>query len=206
MLDKIHWLGQAGFCIESKQAVIYIDPFQLKRDKPKADIILISHAHFDHCSIQDIKKIYKPGTAIIGPDGVRIALSYPTQVIKAKDKIKAGEVEIEAVPAYNIGKDFHPASEGNLGFIIRINQTRIYHAGDTDLIPEMSQIKANIVLLPVGGTYTMSAKQAAEAANIINPDTAIPMHWGSGVGSRRDAEDFQRLCKCRVEIKQPENR
>jgi len=204
MLDKIHWLGQAAFCIESGEAVVYIDPYELKRDKPKADIILISHGHFDHCSNQDIKKIHKPDTIIIAPIGVEDILSYPVRVIKPGDKINLGQIEIKAVPAYNINKNFHPKSSGNLGFIIAINQTRIYHAGDTDLIPEMSQIKADIVLLPVGGTYTMDAQEAAEAANMIKPNTAVPMHWGSVVGSRRDAEDFQKSCKCAVKILEPE--
>lgn len=204
MLDKIHWLGQAAFYIELDEAIIYIDPYQLKMDKPKADIILVSHAHFDHCSDEDIKKIHKPETVIIGSVGVKDALSYPVKVIKPKEKINIGNIVIEGVAAYNINKSFHPSSGGNLGFIIQINQTRIYHAGDTDLIPEMSQIKADIVLLPVGGTYTMNAKEAANAANIIKPQTAIPMHWGSVVGSRKDAEDFKKLCKCQVVIKEPE--
>ena len=200
MLDKIHWLGQAAFCIESEESTVYIDPYELKRDKPKADVILISHGHFDHCSSYDIEKIYKPDTVIIASAEVRNALSLPVRVAKPGAKMTVGNIEIEAVPAYNISKSFHPASDGNLGFVIQFNQIRIYHAGDTDLIPEMSQIKANIVLLPVAGTYTMNAQEAAEAANIINPDIAIPMHWGSVVGSRKDAQDFQRLCKCAAKI------
>lgn len=204
ILDKIHWLGQAAFCVESDEAVIYIDPFELKRDKPKADIILISHGHFDHCSSEDIKKIHQSQTVIIGPEAVRAILSYPVRAVKPKDKIIVGNIEIEAVPAYNINKRFHPLSEGNLGFIIQINKIRIYHTGDTDFVPEMNQIKANIVLLPVGGTYTMNAQEAAEAVNIIKPDVAIPMHWGGVVGSRKDAENFQKLCKCNVKIIEPE--
>lgn len=204
MLDKIHWLGQAAFCIESDKAIIYIDPYELKRDKPKADIILISHGHFDHCSSQDIKKIHKSDTVIITPIGVKNTLAYPVRVMKPQDTIIIGQVEIEAVPAYNINKNFHPKSSGNLGFVVTINQNRIYHAGDTDLIPEMNKIKADIVLLPVGGTYTMNAREAAEAVNMIKPNTAIPMHWGSVVGSRTDAEDFQKSCECMVKIIEPE--
>ena len=204
MLDKIHWLGQAAFCIESEQAIVYIDPYQLKRDKPKADIILISHGHFDHYSNEDIEKVYGPESVIVGPSSIKDALSYPVKILKPGDRISIGKIDIEAVAAYNKNKNFHPASEGNVGFVIQIGPTRIYHAGDTDFIPEMEQIKANIVLLPVGGTYTMNAKEAAEAANKIKPDAAIPMHWGSLVGSRRDAEDFRKLCSCKVEIKEQE--
>jgi len=204
MLDKIHWLGQAAFCIELDKTVIYIDPYQLRRDKPKADIILISHAHFDHCSGEDINRIYKPETLIIGPVGLDGILSYPVKTASPQDKITVKDLEIEVIPAYNINKSFHPKTSGNLGFIIKINQTKIYHAGDTDFIPEINQVRANIVLLPVGGTYTMDAKEAAKAANTINPDVAIPMHWGSVVGSRKDAEEFKKLCKCKVNIIEPE--
>jgi L-ascorbate metabolism protein UlaG (beta-lactamase superfamily) len=202
--DKIHWLGHASFCIESDDTVIYIDPYRLKRDKPKADIILISHGHFDHCSEEDIGKVCQPDTAIIVPAGAKNALSYEVRVARPGEKISIGQIAIETVPAYNINKSFHPVSEGNIGFIIQIDNARIYHAGDTDFIPEMGQIKADIVLLPIGGTYTMGAREAAEAADKIKADVAIPMHWGSVVGTRKDAEDFKELCKCKVEIKEIE--
>ncbi|MCM8798891.1 MAG: MBL fold metallo-hydrolase, partial [Candidatus Omnitrophica bacterium] len=116
------------------------------------------------------------------------------------EKIKLKEIEVEGVPAYNLYKSFHPKENGYLGFVIAVEGKRVYHAGDTEFIPEMKKIEAEIILLPVGGTYTMNAKEAAEAANTINPQVAIPMHWGSIVGTRKDAEEFKRLCKPEVII------
>ena len=202
MIEKIHWLGQAGFRIED-ELVIYIDPYKIKRDR-EADIILISHDHFDHCSPGDIEKVKKGDTVIVASKGAASKLSGNMRILKPGDKINVKGIDIEGVSSYNIGKDFHPQAAGNLGFIITVMDTRIYHAGDTDLIPEMKGIKADIALLPVGGTYTMDAKEAAEAANTINPKIAIPMHWGSVVGSRKDAEQFQKLCKGEVRILEEE--
>lgn len=122
------------------------------------------------------------------------------RIMKPGDSLKIEGVAIEAVPAYNTDKPNHPKVNGWVGFIIEMGGSRIYHAGDTDLIPEMDEIKADIALLPVGGTYTMTAEEAAQAAERINPQVAIPMHYGEIVGSRADAEKFKRLCSCEVRI------
>jgi len=200
MLEKIHWLGHASFYIEAPQGIIYIDPYQLKPGLPKADIILITHEHFDHFSVSDIKEIAKPETIIVGPKEIEKKMDYSLKILRPQEKINLKGIEIEAVPSYNLNKNFHPKSQGYLGFIITVDNFRIYHAGDTDLIPEMKTLKPDIVLLPVGGTYTMNAKEAAEAVNLINPKIAIPMHWGGIVGSEKDAEEFKRLCKIEVRI------
>ena len=198
MIEKIHWLGQAGFRI-TDELVIYIDPYKIKEGE-EADIILVSHDHFDHCSPGDIKKIQKTDTVIIASWDASRKLRGNVQTLKPGDKINIKGIDIEGMPSYNVGKDFHPKGTGNLGFVIIVENTRIYHAGDTDLIPEMKGIKTDIALLPVGGTYTMDAEEAAEATSIIKPKIAIPMHWGSVVGSRRDAERFKELCKVEVRI------
>lgn len=198
MIKKISWLGHAGFRI-TNGAVIYIDPYQIKGGG-KADIVLVSHGHFDHCSPEDIEKIRKEDTVIVAAQSAAGGLSGDVRTLRPGDRLNVKGVEIEAVPAYNVGKSFHPKGEGNVGFIITVDQTRIYHAGDTDFIPEMKDVKADIVLLPVGGTYTMTAEEAAEAANAINPKTAVPMHWGSVVGTSGDARRFQKLCKTEVRI------
>jgi L-ascorbate metabolism protein UlaG (beta-lactamase superfamily) len=201
MIENIHWLGHAAFYIKAKDGTIIIfDPYKISKNAPQADIVLITHEHFDHCSQGDLEKVTKPDSIIVGPASVARKLSYQVKILKPGEKISVKAIEIEAVSSYNPNKNFHPRSEGNLGFIVTIDGIKVYHAGDTDLIPEMKGIKADIALLPVGGTYTMNAKEAAEAANLINPQTAIPMHFGSIVGSAKDAEDFKKLCKVEVRI------
>lgn len=198
MIEKIAWLGHSSFKIADDK-VIYIDPRKLGRGEP-ADIILVTHSHHDHCSPQDVAKLQKAETVIVTvPDCVE-KFGGDVRPIRTGDSLKIDEVIIQAVPAYNTDKPHHPKAAGWVGFIIEMGGSRIYHAGDTDSIPEMDEIKADIALLPVGGTYTMTAEEAAQAAERIKPKVAIPMHWGEIVGSRADAEKFKRLCSCEVRI------
>jgi L-ascorbate metabolism protein UlaG (beta-lactamase superfamily) len=210
---KLAWLGHDGFRIQNGK-VIYIDPFQIEGGGPKADVVLVSHEHDDHCSVEDLKKIIGPNTIIVAHGQSKSELSKVKanviKIIKPGGKIKLGDVTIEAVPAYNLnkfrapGKPFHPREDGKLGFIITVEGIRIYHAGDTDHIPEMKNIRTDIALLPVSGTYVMTAQEAAEAVASINPTVAIPMHYGAIVGDVKDAESFKTLAKCEVQILQKE--
>lgn len=203
MIDYITWYGHATMKL-SGEKVVYIDPYEMKQENYEpADIVLITHDHFDHCSPNDIKKVSKTDTVIIAPENCRTKVRGNVKVIAAGETITEQGVQIETVPAYNTNKRFHPKSAGGVGYIVTLKGKRIYQAGDTDLIPEMKQIQADIVILPVGGTYTMIAEEAAEAANTINPEVAIPMHYGSVVGSSKDAEKFKELTKVPVEILTP---
>lgn len=191
----IEWLGHSSFRINKD---IYIDPFQLSSTAP-AKLILITHSHYDHCSLEDIKKILAEKTVILAPaDCISQLIRFEKAVLKVAklgDTFDINNIKIEAVPAYNINKQFHPKENEWLGYILTVNGKRIYHAGDTDLIPEMDDIKADIALLPVGGRYTMNAKEAAEAAKKIKPKIAIPMHYEKIVGTKADAEKFKELLK-----------
>lgn len=203
---EIKWLGHAGFLIRNHKT-IYIDPFNIKENSEKADIILITHSHYDHCSVADIKNIIKEGTKIVlTADSqskiTRSEVPIDIQITEPNRELVLGEIKILAVPAYNIDKSFHPKEEGWVGYVIKMNNVLIYHAGDTDLIPEMQKLtgynqpdKKLVALLPVGGRYTMNAEEAAEAAKLIKPMLAIPMHYGGIIGSKEDAEEFVRLCK-----------
>jgi L-ascorbate metabolism protein UlaG (beta-lactamase superfamily) len=205
MIDYITWYGHATMKF-SGEKIIYIDPFEMGQGPYEpADIILITHDHYDHCSLGDITKLSKESTVIIAPQNCKNKLKDHVKIIAAGESILEQGVQIEAVPAYNIGKTFHQKSAGGLGYIVTLNGKRIYQAGDTDFIPEMKQIKADVVILPVGGTYTMTAEEAAKAANTIQPEVAIPMHYGSIVGSVTDAETFQQLTNVPVEILTPAN-
>jgi len=200
----IHWLGHASFRVEGSK-VIYIDPWELKNFETKADIILITHEHFDHCSLPDVEKLSKPETVIIAtPDCAPKLAGVKIKSIKPGESVEVGKIKIKAIAAYNMKKDFHPKSNNWVGYIITLDGQRIYHAGDSDVTPEMAEAKADTVLMPVGGTYTMTAKEAAEVVNVIKPRLAIPMHWGKIVGNSKDAEDFKKLVQCDVEILKPE--
>ncbi|MCX6357605.1 MAG: MBL fold metallo-hydrolase [Candidatus Aureabacteria bacterium] len=202
MTEGIHWLGHAGFRIDGEKT-IYIDPYKI-RGGPKADIVCISHPHYDHCSLSAIERIQTEGTVIVTCEACAGKFKGRARVLKAGDSVTIEGVTIEGVPAYNIGKPFHPRGEGGLGFVIVTGGRRVYFAGDTDLIPEMAAVKADVALLPVSGVYVMSADEAAEAAGRIRPGLAIPMHYGTIVGSRSDAARFKECCPVPVEILEKE--
>ncbi len=203
---ELKWLGHSGFLINNSKK-IYIDPYNIPENSEKADIILITHSHYDHCSFEDINKIIQEGTKIIMPADcqskiTRFETPIKMEVIQQGQELDLGDLKISAVPAYNIDKQFHPKDDAWLGYLIKMNDVLIYHAGDTDVIPEMQKLtghrqegKEFVALLPVGGRFTMSAEEAAEAANIIKPTLAIPMHYGSIVGTEKDAQDFLEFCK-----------
>jgi L-ascorbate metabolism protein UlaG (beta-lactamase superfamily) len=199
MLDKISWLGHSSIKIKTDK-VIYIDPWKL-RDKEKADLILISHSHGDHLSPSDVKEIQKDETVIITTADCVSQLSGNIKTVKPGDVVHVYDIKVEAVPSYNISKTFHPAVNGWVGFVITLAGKRIYYAGDTDSVPELKNIKADIMIMPVGGTYTMTAEEAAQAVNLVHPEAAIPIHWGDIVGSAADADKFKRLCQAPVVIK-----
>ena len=198
MTKNIHWLGHDTFRIEGEQ-LIYTDPFKIKKTD-KADIILITHEHYDHCSPDDIKKLQGPETIIVAPSDCADKLQGKIKVVKAGDTIEVKGVKIQAVPSYNTNKQFHPKARGWVGYIITTQGKSIYIAGDTDYIPEMKGIKADIALLPVSGTYVMTADEAVQAALDIQPKVAIPMHYGSIVGTKEDAQKFAEKLKGKIDV------
>lgn len=201
MTENIFWLGHDSFRLKGEK-VVYIDPWKLAPGAEKADVILVTHDHYDHFSQNDIAKISKPDTVVVAPAAVAGKLGGKTVVVKPGDKINAAGIAVEVVPAYNPNKQFHPKTAGYVGYIVTLSGKRIYHAGDSDLISEMAQVKADIALLPVSGTYVMNATEAAEAAKTIKPALAIPMHYGDPdvVGTLADAQQFKKLATVPVEI------
>jgi L-ascorbate metabolism protein UlaG (beta-lactamase superfamily) len=191
MTENITFLGHATFKIKGSK-IIYTDPYMIQSDEI-ADIILITHSHFDHCSVEDINKICSEKTGIIASkDCIDTLKDIPGKVIGLApgEKKEIDGVSVKAVHAYNINKDFHPKSSNWNGYIFDLDGVLYYHPGDTDKIPEMENIKTDIAFLPVGGTYTMDAREACEVVKVINPKVAIPMHYGAIVGSEKDAEIF----------------
>jgi L-ascorbate metabolism protein UlaG (beta-lactamase superfamily) len=198
MIKNIHWLGHDTFKIMGEK-VIVTDPYEIKKTD-KADIILITHSHQDHCSPADVKKLQTATTTIVATADCAVKLQGTIKTMKPGDTINVGGIEIEAVPAYNTNKKFHPRENNWVGYIITVSGQRIYLAGDTDYIPEMKTFKVDIALLPVSGTYVMTADEAVKAALDIKPKIAIPMHYGSIVGSIKDAESFANALKGKIEV------
>ncbi len=193
----VKWLGHASFVITGNKTV-YIDPFVLPENASTADYILITHSHYDHCAVENVKKIQSNDTRIIAPIGCVKNLTGRTNSVRAGEFFEyADGIRVDAVEAYNTNKSFHPQGFG-VGFVLTINGKKIYHAGDTDFIPEMgllSKDDIDVALLPIGWTYTMTAEEAVEAAKAIKPKIAVPMHFGKIVGSKNDAERFTSMLK-----------
>jgi len=204
---KLEYLGHSGFLIVDNEKNIIIDPYNISDNVAKADILLITHSHYDHCSIKDIQKIVKEGTIIVVPPDAQSKITkiekINMQVIESGDELTFGNVKVQAVTAYNTNKPMHTKRDGWIGYLIKVKDVVFYHAGDTDLIPEMKNLTGYgkhgtqfIVLLPVSGQVVMDAEEAAEAASMLGPDLAIPMHYGAGVaGTIEDAKRFVELCE-----------
>lgn len=205
---EIHWLGHSGFKIVDTAANvnIFIDPFQVEGHENEADVLLITHSHFDHCSIKDIKGIIKPSTIIIAPADCQSKFSGMTfktlKTISPGMRLEVKDIIVEAVPAYNKNKQFHPVENDWVGYVVHLNKKRIYHCGDSDFIPEMNDLKGvDVALMAVSGKYVMTAEEAANACNSFQPKLAIPMHYGTDIiGTPEDAERFKSSCNIPVEI------
>lgn len=201
IFKSIKWYGHASFAIESDK-IIYVDPWKIPESAPKADLILVTHSHFDHLSTSDISQLKKEGTTIVCSADCVSQLSGDVRAMEPGQEFEIQGIKIKAVPSYNPSKPFHPREKKWLGYIIEVDGVSVYHAGDTDFIPEMEDLGViNIALLPVGGQYTMNAEEAAKAANILKADISIPMHYGAGViGDIEDAKKFKALCKGEARI------
>ncbi len=200
---ELQWLGHASFRICDGETVIYVDPWKLKNSPHDATLVLVSHSHYDHYSANDIAAASNPNTKLIASADV-IAAEKKGEALAPGRSIEFGGVRVIGVPAYNPAKQFHPKTNNWLGFIIEAGTKRIYYSGDTDLTKEMKALKnIDVALLPVGGTYTMNATDAAEAVKSIKPNQAIPYHWGDIVGDRSCAQQFAKTAECNVMILSP---
>ena len=209
MIGNIEVFIQNSIRIRSRVGVIYIDPFQMKEEPKDADFVLITHDHYDHFSPEDIGKVSKADTILVVPEKMAAKAREVSGMVGKIETVKPsvyremGGLEFETVPAYNTLKPFHTKSAEWVGYILRIDGKRIFIAGDTDATKEAKAVKCDIALVPIGGTYTMDAKKAAELINTIRPDVAIPVHYGHLVGKPSDGEVFAEnvMAPTKVEFK-----
>jgi L-ascorbate metabolism protein UlaG (beta-lactamase superfamily) len=208
LVSKLHWLGHDSFRLDGPP-VIYFDPWKLGSRPPKADLVLVSHEHFDHCSPEDVAKVTGPNTVVVAAAEAAKKLRG-ARVARPGDHLTAAGVEIEAVRAYNVNKfrspgvPFHPHQAEHVGYVVTVDGMRLYFAGDTDHIPEMADITCDVALLPVSGTYVMTVEEAVEAAHTLNPPIVVPMHYGAGIGTPGDGHRFTELYSGKVVLLEPE--
>jgi L-ascorbate metabolism protein UlaG (beta-lactamase superfamily) len=195
VLERFTWFRQSAYRWSDGELVVYIDPWGIDSDARPADLILITHAHHDHFQPDEIARLRIDGTRLVAPRDVAEELSGDVTPVAPGDSLEAAGVSIRAVPAYNIVEerlDRHPKRNGWVGYLLTLGDYTYYHAGDTDHLPELESISTDVAFLPIGGTFTMDAPQAAGLARVMRPQVAVPMHYGFVVGAPSDADTFRR--------------
>ena len=206
MTENIKVFKQNSIRIATSKGKIYVDSFEMQETPHDAAYVLITHDHYDHFSPESIEKVACKNAILVVPENMlekaKEAAGYVSKIVTVKpnEKKTIDGLKIETIPSYNIGKPFHPESAGWVGYIINTDGKRIYVAGDTDAIPEAKQVKCDVALIPIGGKYTMDAKEAAELINIMKPAVAIPVHYGQVVGNLKNGEEFAQNVKAPVKV------
>lgn len=206
MLDRIEVFTHSSIRIKGNSFTVYADPFEIKNESHDADYVLITHQHYDHFSPDDIRKVIKDTTILVAPESMLDDARKLEGEVKEIVGVKPGVyreikgLELETVPAYNALKPFHPKHADWVGYIVMIDGKRIYIAGDTDETKEAKEVRCDIAMIPIGGTYTMDAKKAADLIDTIRPEYVIPTHYGSVVGKPSDAQTFASLLKSPVKV------
>ncbi len=206
MIENIQVFTQNSIRIDSRFGPIYIDPIEMEDEPHDATYIFITHDHYDHFSPKDIKRIANQNTILIVPEKMAGKADELSGSVGKIDTVKPeiyreiNGLEFETVKAYNVIKFFHPKSAEWVGYILRIDGKRIYIAGDTDLTKEAKAVKCDIALVPIGGTYTMNPKKAADLINTIRPEIAIPVHYGTIVGKPEDEDEFKKYAMHTIKV------
>ena len=205
MYEEVQVLTHSSIRIAGNQ-IVYFDPFHVEGEPHDADIICVTHDHFDHYSPEDLAKVKNAATILVCPKTMEDSLSNSgiseefTELVAPGDELEINGVRIQAVPAYNVGKQFHPQANQWVGYLVTMNDVTYYIAGDTDINEDVKKVRCDAALLPVGGTYTMTAEEAAELAEMIHPKAAIPTHYGSVAGKAEDGQIFADLLKDKINV------
>ncbi len=190
MLEGVTWFTQSAFRFRRGGKVVYIDPWHLPDDLDEADLILITHGHGDHLSEKDLVKIRGEKAEIVVPESSADKVEDPKHEVNPGDTLTVAGVPIQVVAAYNVDSDFHPKDNSWVGYVIELDGVTYYHTGDSDFIDEMEAVTTDVMLVPVGGRYTMGPEGAAKATKAVGPKLAVPMHWGDVVGSEVEVQAF----------------
>ena len=207
MLENVECLGHSTIKFKINNKIIYIDPYNIKEEYKDADLIFITHNHYDHFSKEDIIRIKNENTIIVITEDIyndALELNFEEKnIVKVipNREYQVEEISFNTIPSYNINKKFHPKENNWVGYILNLNNIKYYIAGDTDIIDESKIVKCDVAFLPIGGTYTMNYKEAAELANIIKPKIVVPIHYGIIVGTKEDATNFKELINKDIECK-----
>jgi L-ascorbate metabolism protein UlaG (beta-lactamase superfamily) len=209
VLDRFTWFRQSAMRYAGDGLTIYIDPWGTSGEDPKADLIFITHAHFDHLQPHEIERLSAEDTTIVAPRDVANELSGDITAVAPGESHEIKGVRFEAVPAYNTAEerlDMHPQKNGWVGYVLELDGHRYYHAGDTDALPELASLATDVAMIPIGGTYTMDHREAADFVKAMQPDVAVPMHYGFVVCSPSHADLFRKEADpVNVEILRPTN-
>ena len=203
MYEEAQVLTHSSIRIAGNQ-IIYFDPFHVEAETHDADIIC--HEHFDHYSPEDLAKVKNAATILVCPKTMKDSLNNSgiseefTELVTPGDELEINGVRIQAVPAYNIGKQFHPQQNQWVGYLVTMNEVTYYIAGDTDINEDVKKVQCDVAMIPVGGTYTMTAEEAAELTEMIHPKAAVPTHYGSVAGKAEDGQIFADLLKDKINV------
>jgi L-ascorbate metabolism protein UlaG (beta-lactamase superfamily) len=209
VLERLTWFRQAAMRYAGDGLTIYLDPWGTTTEDPKADLILITHAHFDHLQPREIERLSSPGTRLVAPKDVAKELEGDVTVVAPGESHEVGGVRFETVPAYNIAEerlDMHPKANGWVGYVLELGGHRYYHAGDTDALPELESLSTDVAMVPIGGTYTMDYREAAGFVKSLRPQVVVPMHYGFVVCSPSHADLFKKeAAPIPVQVLEPTN-
>jgi L-ascorbate metabolism protein UlaG (beta-lactamase superfamily) len=209
VLERLTWFRQAAMRYAGDGMTIYLDPWGTAPDDPKADLILITHAHFDHLQPSEIERLSTPETKLVAPKDVAQELKGDVTAVAPGESHEIAGVRFETVPAYNVAEerlDMHPKANGWVGYVLELDGHRYYHAGDTDALAELESLSTDVAMVPIGGTYTMDHREAAGFVKAMRPEIAVPMHYGYVVCSPSHADLFKKgAAPIRVEVLEPTN-
>lgn len=204
---KIYINAHSSIRLEGQDKTLFFDPFMIRKAERRADVIFFTHSHYDHFSEEDAEKVIKKDSIIVAPSSMKEEVEKlyikkeNVYLLKPNDILNLGEIKVKAIPAYNTNKAFHPKEKGWLGYLVNIDGKDVYITGDTDITEESKEIKCDVLLIPIGGTYTTDYIEASRLTNLIKPKIAIPMHYGSIVGEKELGEKYKKLVSDDIEVK-----